>query len=228
MIVSVASGPQYSASKLPRAHRPPKARPYDEYRNCLRREFSFTCAYCLSTEPEIAGSSAYGGFEIEHFKPKGLRIFRRLRSFYGNLLWSCHACNRAKREKWPSKAEVGLGSRFVDPSTEPLGSYLEIVGVKVVAVGGNAPGEYMIEEINLNSGLHVERRRQRAEQAKRFALLEGTFEALVARVGPGASVQERQDIDRDAAKIQRQLTEWRDSFDRGRMPWDAPITCKCP
>ena len=58
--VVVATSAAYSAAPLTRTHRPRKARPYAEYRPCLRREFSFTCADCLAAEREVAPTDAYG------------------------------------------------------------------------------------------------------------------------------------------------------------------------
>ncbi len=224
--VVTAAGPQYSNAPIRRSHKPPKARPFAEYRNCLRFEFAYTCAYCLASEREVGPSDKYGGFEIEHFKPRGVRQFRNLRCYYPNLLWACHACNRAKSDTWPSVRELANGVRFIDPCVEPLGKYLSIRGDKVVALTSNPAGQYMIDEVNLNSAQHVQRRQRRQKLARNFALLEATAETLRRRIKPGMSDEAETLAELDT--LTRALNDLR--LTQGvppSPPWDAPTDCRC-
>jgi uncharacterized protein (TIGR02646 family) len=225
MVPLVTVGPQYSAAALPRRHTPPPAT-FSAYRDCLRLEFEFTCAYCLSTEREAAEGEEYGGFEIEHFKPKGRDEFRKLRHVYSNLLWSCHACNRAKRDKWPSKKERALGYRFVDPSKEALGHSLTLQGAQVQAVNASAAGTYMIDEIRLNSPVHVGRRQRRAKRATQLAKLEMTAQVLRARILQGRPDTATITVQLDT--LDKEILDLGASFDRHAPVTPPPTSCLCP
>jgi hypothetical protein len=120
-------------------------------------------------------------FEIEHFRPKGPRAFRRFRNAYDNLLWACRECNLAKGDNWPTKAEFSHDDRFVDPCTEGLGAHLRLMGDRVDSVAGSRAGAFMITEINLNSALHRRRRTDRDKAARAFAMLEAYDESTWPR-----------------------------------------------
>lgn len=225
MVPVISVGPHYSAAALPRRHQPPRAK-FGAYRDCLRLEFAFTCAYCLSTEREAAEGEEYGGFEVEHFRPKGREEFRKLRHAYTNLLWSCHACNRAKWNKWPSKKERALGFRFVDPSKEALGHFLSLQGAQVHAVNSSTAGTYMIEEIRLNSPVHVGRRQRRAKRATQLAKLEMTAQVLRSRIILGRPDTPTITTQLDA--LEKEITDLGASFDRHVPVTRPPTSCLCP
>jgi HNH endonuclease len=197
----VSIGPQYSAAPLGRRHIPRPSRPHTEYRDCLRLDFTFRCAYCLSREVEVGRGARYGGFEIEHFKPE--HRFRGLRNVYTNLLWACRECNLAKGGRWPSDEEQAIGARFVD------------------AVGGSAAGEYMITEIDLNSDWHVRRRQDREKLAEHHAVLEAICE--IAEQEAGSDTANAATLDR-LQRVRAELGSIREVL-QPATPWDAPAEC---
>jgi hypothetical protein len=219
-------GPSYASVPLGRTHTPAKVigkTGHALYRPCLRLDFAFRCAYCLAHESEVGPSDNYGGFEVEHFRPKGRREFRRFANRYTNLLWACHACNRAKSDSWPTDEETSRGMRFVDPSVEALGAFLALDGVRVgVAAAAAEPqaAEFMIDMINLNSAVHQRRRRRRQEIAKKLSTLDAMLQVFRERL-PTPEVAD--EIDHAEAEI-RVL--------RGELgaadPWDRPTSCRCP
>jgi len=221
---SVPAGPKYPLAPLRRRHRPPVNRPYREYRDCVRLEFAFTCVYCLSAEREVAPGAAYGGFEIEQFRPQGQRRFRRLRNEYSNLLWACRACNLAKGDAWPTDDEVSRGERFVDPCAEPLGAHLGFEGAGVVALDASPAGEFMLVELNLNSRQHVHRREERQRRATAFALAEGTCQVLTELAARSGASPE---ISAQLAHVRALLDALRPDCWPASPPWDAPETCHC-
>jgi hypothetical protein len=222
------AGPKYPSERLRRTHVPEASTDYDVYRTCLREEFFFTCVYCLGTEAEVGPTSAYGGFEIEHFRPKGKSRFRHLRNRYGNLLWACAACNRAKRHKWPTDSELKRGYRFIDPTEEALGAHLDIVGERVVAVAENShAAAYMIDEINLNSAVHRHRRRVRAELAKQLALVESLHSTITKSIEKEVDDAARAPLLERAELLRGEIEELARQVDRGRRPWDSPEQCFC-
>jgi len=185
-------------------------------------EFSFRCVYCLSTETEIGPTDNYGGFEVEHFKPKGHAAFKHLRNYYKNLLWCCHACNRAKGDAWPTSKEEKGGWRLVDPSKEPLGRHIAISGDRLIPVNGSLAGEYMIDVVDLNSKLHVNRRRHRQKILSKVALLQATVESIASRVVGEPSLESSVD------QLLQQIASLSAVVGASLAPpWDSPVSCRC-
>jgi hypothetical protein len=222
-VIPVITAPQYAGTPLPRAHKPPKARPYAEYRECLRREFVYTCVYCLATEHEVGPADDFGNFEIEHFKPKGDRRFARLRCFYPNLLWACGKCNGVKGDRWPVAAEISLGMYFVDPCAEALGKHLEISGEMVNAL--TPAGEYMIEEIALNSEVHKYRRTRRASILTHIARLDATADHFRSVGFDGAT--NKGELEAALATLEQEIAQLKAQIEPSERPWDAVVTCAC-
>ncbi len=77
-----------------RRHGPQGYADYASYRPWLRDEFSFRCVYCLLREQ---WALVRGTFTIDHFLPVAIHPDRT--AVYDNLVYSCAACNMAKREK---------------------------------------------------------------------------------------------------------------------------------
>ena len=176
----------------------------------MRDDFGFRCVYCQSHEAEVGPGLPYGGFEVEHHQPT--QKFRHLASRYDNLLWACPTCNRVKRDKWPSPEEHDRGYRFVDPSRERLSDHVELRGTSLVAL--TPAGEYTIDELELNLGVHPQRRERRLKFLKLVSLLEVLVEHHATR---GLEVP---------AGVPEALAEAR--RDLGLvLPSDAPTSCLC-
>src|SRR5262249_8450055 len=88
-----------------RLHGPQGYSHYEAYRDWLRDEFCFRCAYCLMREAWLRGKS---GFQIDHCIPHVADPSRLLD--YDNLVYTCPWCNQAKAGvSVPNPAEVGYG-----------------------------------------------------------------------------------------------------------------------
>ena len=86
---------------------------YTQYRDLLRRDFQYRCAYCLTQEFFLGGEA---GFHIDHHHPvSGPHGDEALRAVYANLYWSCAECNTNKGDTWPDATEYAQGQRFIDP-----------------------------------------------------------------------------------------------------------------
>jgi len=162
------AGRQYPSEMWVRTHAPPK-RDASSYRDCLRLEFRFACVYCLMLGHELR-RERYGGFEIEHFRPKGRREFEPLRDSYANLFWACRACNRAKHDRWPTREELDRGERFLNPCDDVMAEHLRIDGQEIEAL--TAAGEFMIEQLGLDEPLHEQRRTDRLKAASVLTTIE--------------------------------------------------------
>lgn len=127
-------------------------RDYRGFREYVREDFRKTCAYCLLEETWAAGEE---NFELDHFRPKSL--FPHLALSYYNLYWSCHVCNRMKRDSWPTPALQDLGAGFVDLCASAFGEhFLEQKNGKWR--GKTLAAKYTIESLRLNRPHLVELR----------------------------------------------------------------------
>lgn len=86
---------------------------YTRYRELLRKDFKYRCAYCLIPEFHNGGMA---NFVIDHFRPrKGLYARPDLEAVYGNLYWCCSECNQNKSDHWPHPKQEAEGLRWIDP-----------------------------------------------------------------------------------------------------------------
>jgi hypothetical protein len=81
----------YPSSSHRRRHGPRGYADHESYRPWLRDEFAFRCVYCLVRK---RWGSLTGQYAIDHFIPVAFRPEKALD--YGNLLYSCVACNLNK------------------------------------------------------------------------------------------------------------------------------------
>ena len=72
----------------------PTDRAWQSFRDDLIPLFHGLCAYCEQTDPG----------EVDHFRPKSR--FPEKVYIWSNWLFSCHACNLAKLDKWPDEGYV--------------------------------------------------------------------------------------------------------------------------
>ncbi len=95
----------YPKAPLIRRHAPVYENQWEPYRDWLRDEFEFRCAYCLRRERWIG---RYANFDIDHIvsrKNGGAALD------YGNLAYACHRCNLAKGKKQvPHPEKVAYGA----------------------------------------------------------------------------------------------------------------------
>jgi hypothetical protein len=85
-------GFEYPTVPHVRRHGPEGYEDYDSYRDWLRDEFIFRCAYCLHREQWNHSGTA---FHIDHFIPVTADPDGRCE--YANLVYACARCNEAKR-----------------------------------------------------------------------------------------------------------------------------------
>lgn len=128
---------------------------YLEYREELRRDFWYSCAYCSMTELEASAI----GFEIDHFEPKTPAN----EAAYLNLLWSCQRCNNRKRKIWPTPANLAAGYKYLRPDVDVLLEHYDLKGDQTTLLAKTLPGEWTIQCIGLNRPYITEVRRLRVE-----------------------------------------------------------------
>ena len=145
---------------------------YGEYREHLRRDFWFSCAYCTTAEVEATGI----GFEIDHYVPASRD--KSLLTCYKNLMWCCEHCNSAKRNHPTPKASEA-GFRFFNPETDNFNEHFgsDIDSFRVTGLTREV-GEYTERVLILNRRplLEIRQQRKRVASAQR-QIVEG-FRAL--------------------------------------------------
>ena len=154
---------------MARFHRQPDPGPladYRSYRQNLRVDFRYQCAYCNVTEGYRKGSDA---FEIDHFRPRSK--FPLLGADYSNLYYACGSCNRFKNDVWPDAATESDLLVFVDPChVDPFERDL-IEQSDGMLVAGSRSGAYTLEVLKLNRPNCLNFRRRRlslAEKIRRY------------------------------------------------------------
>lgn len=113
---------------IQRSHKPRAARGqsgYRSYRQCLRWEFGFSCAFCLLHEADLfaADIDGTGLTWIEHHVPKSHEEGGR--NQYENCFYSCRFCNSAHGALPVTDAE---GRRLLDPCRVAWRDFFELRG----------------------------------------------------------------------------------------------------
>jgi hypothetical protein len=133
---------------------------YGEYREELRFDFLYSCAYCTKTEME---SSAVG-FEIDHYIPQ--RLAPELLNRYSNLMWSCEFCNQSKWGYFPSEEELEKGISIVKADREDPTECYTVDQDTCLAREKDERGKYNIRLLRLNRKELLRIRKGRQKLAK--------------------------------------------------------------
>lgn len=145
---------------------------YTGYREILRFDFWYSCAYCSCAETEAIGF----GFQIDHFEPQandGADVHS-----YTNLMWACAPCNLKKSNIWPSTELQSRGYRFLRPDLDSFEEHLELVDVRLT--GKTKAGEYTIETLYLNRQALRQIRAARQELARSAQAIAQGLQALLS------------------------------------------------
>jgi hypothetical protein len=116
-----------------RKHGPRGYAHYEAYRDWLRDEFLYRCAYCLMREPWLRGRL---GFQIDHCIPQVQSAVGRLD--YANLAYTCPWCNQAK-----------AGVAVPNPTEVAYGAALRVNADGVIRAR-NALGQVLVEGLRLD------------------------------------------------------------------------------
>jgi hypothetical protein len=105
-----------------RRHAPPSA-PYATYRQCLRWEFGFTCAFCLLHESDLIehGVEGTGLTSIEHLDRQETEPGRA--NVYENCYYACRFCNGARGRT----DRIEDGRALLDPCADAWGAHFDLV-----------------------------------------------------------------------------------------------------
>jgi HNH endonuclease len=115
---------------------------YTEYKQELRYDFFYSCAYCTMCETEATGIR----FTIDHYEPQSARP--DLRNFYSNLMYACDECNIRKGDRIPSQSARQSHFRFFRPDNDHFEDHFELKGLRISSK--SEIGYFTIEALDLN------------------------------------------------------------------------------
>jgi len=144
-----------------RKQTPPKKTKYQDYKEFLRKDFLYRCAYCNTHEAHFGGLR---NFHVDHFRPKKRFPGRTLT--YTNLYYACSLCNTFKGETWPSRAQLKADFRFIDPCEEdPYENHLLVNPRDGSLHAATNPGRFTNAHIRLDRP-QLQKHRYRQNQAR--------------------------------------------------------------
>jgi hypothetical protein len=140
----------------------PPAASYGQYRQVLRRDFYYSCAYCGTTEAEAWAVR----MTIDHYEPRHARP--DLENNYSNLMYCCDECNIRKGDRCPPAQARDAGYRFFRPDEDVHEAHFTPSGVRVDAASNT--GYYTIHALDLNRQAlrRVRELRERLCESDRF------------------------------------------------------------
>lgn len=210
---------------LSRKHEPPR-QPYSGYRDCLRWEFGFSCAFCWLHEADLTPRGAQGSAQwwIEHRELQSDRS--DLQAAYLNCYYSCRWCNQA-RSASPSRGS--RGERLLDPCQEAWGKHFQLEGPQLLPRAGDKDASYTDQLYDLNDPRKCQLREQRRadilEAQRVLQEIPGLIDRLLARTRSCASAQPlieaAQELRKHLLAAQKQIERYR------AIPADAPRLCAC-
>ena len=131
----------------------PKFTDYRRYKQHVREDFRYCCAYCRLHEERFGLRRS---MSIDHFRPKAL--FANLSTEYGNLYYCCGPCNDRKSDNWPDAAQRRRGMRFVDVCRDDWDNHLQIVKDAIAAK--TSAGRYTCEKLKFDRPGLIQRLRR--------------------------------------------------------------------
>ena len=142
----VVAGDKLSESSLIERSKVTPNLPYNQYRENLREDFIFACAYCTITEFEAQGIR----MTIDHYEPHNTRP--DLTNNYDNLMYCCDDCNGLKGDRCPPQPARDDGHRFFRPDHDYRHEHFEQrIGEPDLYLDGiTNVGSFTIEYVDLN------------------------------------------------------------------------------
>lgn len=207
-----------------RTHRPAPSY-YKRYRNCLRWDFGFTCAFCLLHEADLSvhGISGSGLGTIEHHLPKSQVPDKA--NDYANCFYACRYCNQARGNK-PNADEAG--SELLHPCASTWSDHFILEEDELRSSTKN--GSYTRDAYDINeprrTAMRQDRREHLAEALDVFQHAPGIINRLLTCATEGGE-------DRDAitSAAERLRTAWlwacRTLKRFSVTPRDHPEDCSC-
>lgn len=184
----------------------PTKKSYKEYREPLRLDFFWSCAYCTRAESEAATIS----YEIDHYEPRSLPDGAL--DAYDNLMWCCELCNSRKSDLAPPVDAVAAGVRLFRPDHDVHDDHFNLANDSVRLSSATPTGDFTIEALDLNRkdlrDLRRDRRALYRNEAAVTAGLQAIRTARIDRLAPEVRFRLQRiltDLARDAALLAAEI-----------------------
>ena len=217
--------------KIERRHSP-KPGDYSSYKECLRWEFGFSCAFCLIHETDLikAGTKGWSLMQVEHRiaqsdDPSQINIYR-------NCFYICERCNKARRALPNIDGE---GRILLDPCTVVWADHFEVKECKISPRLGNSSAQYTWESYRLDDPAKVRlRERRQYWMAKCAEVLLDCSNMETEVVGKAVAEANNRDsseteqrliIARSLHKMRKPFLDHLDEF--APVPESRTIPCRC-
>jgi hypothetical protein len=208
--------------KIERTHSPKQATRYRQFRDCLRWEFGFTCAFCLLHEADLvfAGIDGSGMTQIEHFKRQ--KTHPRDILNYENCFYICIYCNRDRGIK-PHLTGT-KDKKLLNPCDNTWANHFELQDHHLNTKSDDVDGNYTLDTYNLNNPIKVKLRKIRQKKLTQLLKISALFHRLLLRIEEGES-----ELLEDAREVQKVLRDMRlDVIEQYEViPADVPRSCRC-
>ena len=218
---------QPSASRIRRVHHPSLG-PYNTYGDCLRWEYGFACAFCLTHETDLIenGVARTGLMGVEHHVRREENPDRI--DDYTNCFRACRFCNQARGTRDTVDAE---GRTLLDPTTAPWGNHFKLSDDRLTRRHStDANATYTAECYDLEDPRKTWLRQQRRERIQDavYMIREGMPVLKELRYRISRALSDIEILRREEELITRYLQTALAVFQRYRaIPIDAPPSCRC-
>lgn len=203
--MATSGGSSARAAPLVRRQEVPPGRPYDAYRQALREDFWWSCAYCSITEVEARGI----GFELDHYEPRA----HGGSDEYGNLMYACQHCNRKKEAWFASEARRELGYYIIRIDEEDPATHLQLHSSNAELSARTETGEHNILVLDLNRRALQRLRRFRAERARPREVIAHGLRVLASFRLDELPKSARAEVAKHRALLEREFGEALDDSD---------------
>jgi hypothetical protein len=161
-------------------------------------------------------------FGVDHYRPKGIPRFAKLRCTYTNLYYCCGLCNSRKNDDWP--LDEVAGARFVNPCDHVMFAHLRFDAATGKMEPKSQNGRHMETLLQLNEPASVQYRKYTLNIIRKcdveIATLKADLQELKKRLVKGQVSQA--DFDVEAAEIITDLAT--EQGLRDSVSGDAPLT----
>jgi hypothetical protein len=120
--------------------------PYNQYKEILREDFLWSCAFCTISEYEAQAIR----MTIDHYEPQKVRP--DLVNSYDNLMYCCDDCNGLKGDRCPPEKARVDGHRFFRPDQDYRHEHFQQGSnqTHIYLDGKTNVGQFTIEFLDLN------------------------------------------------------------------------------
>lgn len=208
----------------------PRHGAFASYRSCLRWEFGFSCAFCLTHESDLVehGVEGTGLMSIEHHVPQSRDPAGVHVDEYANCYYACRFCNRSRGAEPNVDA---IGQRLLDPCRDAWGAHFTTTDDRLEPRPNDGDAARTHRVYDLDDPRKRLMRRHREDVLKEaFRILRGgpqrlrrLLDAAARPMMPdrGALLEAAEDLRSLMGRAKRDVERF------SAIPTDAEAACRC-